>query len=64
MGTLFGAIGLIVAVPILALTLVVVRHVVHGEIYGDIGRAEGAVLERRAGVDRRKIESAIPTAPA
>jgi predicted PurR-regulated permease PerM len=64
MGTLFGAIGLIVAVPILALALVVVRHVVQGEIYGDIGRAEGAVLERRAGVDRRKIESAIPTAPA
>ena len=37
MGTLLGAIGLIVAVPILAVTLVLVRHVLHGEIYGDPG---------------------------
>jgi len=44
MGTLLGAIGLIVAVPILAVTLVLVRHVLHGEIYGDIDRQQPAVL--------------------
>jgi predicted PurR-regulated permease PerM len=56
MGTLFGVIGLVVAVPILALAVVVVRHVVHGEIYGDAGQIGPAVLrkaERRAGGDRR-----------
>jgi predicted PurR-regulated permease PerM len=35
MATLLGAIGLIVAVPILALVIVAVRHVVLGELYGD-----------------------------
>jgi len=67
MGTLFGAIGLLVAVPILALTLVFVRHVVQGEIYGDVGHSEPAVLrggERRAGGDRRHSESAKPATPA
>jgi predicted PurR-regulated permease PerM len=44
MGTLLGAIGLIVAVPILAVTLVLVRHVLHGEIYGDEDRLQPAVL--------------------
>jgi len=44
MGTLLGAIGLIVAVPILAVTLVLVRHVLHGEIYGDVDRQQPAVL--------------------
>lgn len=44
MGTLLGAIGLIVAVPILAVTLVLVRHVLHGEIYGDADRLQPAVL--------------------
>jgi predicted PurR-regulated permease PerM len=55
MGTLLGAIGLIVAVPILAVTFVLVRHVLHGEIYGDVDRQQPAVLrstERRVG-DRR-----------
>ena len=63
MGTLFGVIGLVVAVPILALTLVVIRHVVHGELYGDAGQNEPAVLrtaERRAGVDRRNPRAAEP----
>jgi predicted PurR-regulated permease PerM len=44
MGTLLGAIGLIVAVPILAVTLVLVRHVLHGQIYGDPERLQPAVL--------------------
>ena len=56
MGTLLGAIGLIVAVPILCVTMVLVRHILHREIYGDASPAEPAVLrstERRTGVDRR-----------
>jgi predicted PurR-regulated permease PerM len=44
MGTLLGIVGLVVAVPILAVTLVVVRHVVFGELYGDSGHHEPAVL--------------------
>jgi len=35
MGKLFGLAGLVVAVPILALVLVLVRHVLLGEVYGD-----------------------------
>lgn len=35
MATLLGAIGLVVAVPILALVIVAVRHVVLGQLYGD-----------------------------
>jgi predicted PurR-regulated permease PerM len=67
MGTLFGVIGLVVAVPILALALVVLRHVVQGEIYGDAGQIEPAVLrraERRGGRDRRDPRSLGPTTPA
>lgn len=44
MGTLLGVVGLVVAVPVLAVTVVVVRHVLHGEIYGDTGHQESAVL--------------------
>ena len=61
MGTVFGVIGLVVAVPILALTMVVVRHVVQGEIYGDTGDMGPAVLrgaERRSRGDRRNSEAA------
>jgi predicted PurR-regulated permease PerM len=36
MGTLLGVVGLVVAVPILATVIVFVRHVVHGELYGDV----------------------------
>jgi predicted PurR-regulated permease PerM len=67
MGTLFGVIGLIVAVPILALTLVLVRHIVQGEIYGDLVTGESAVLrplDRRSGVERRRhAETAEPATP-
>ena len=67
MGTLFGVVGLVVAVPILALTMVVVRHVIHGEIYGDVGQIEPAVLrrvDRRVRGDRRSPESVGPQTPA
>jgi predicted PurR-regulated permease PerM len=67
MGTLFGVIGLVVALPILALTLVVIRHVVHGQIYGDSGQFEPAVLrkaERRLGADRRNPQAVEPKIPA
>jgi predicted PurR-regulated permease PerM len=46
MGTLLGVVGLIVAVPVLAVAIVVVRHVVQAEIYGDIELLEPAVLRR------------------
>ena len=61
MGTLLGAIGLIVAVPILCVAMVLIRHILHREIYGDVGRMEAAVLrstERRRGMDRR-VASAV-----
>ena len=48
MATLLGAVGLIVAVPILALTMVVVRHILQGEIYGDTAEARPAVLRSTA----------------
>jgi predicted PurR-regulated permease PerM len=44
MGTLLGVVGLVVAVPVLAVALVVVRHVVQAELYGDRGHVEPAVL--------------------
>ncbi len=44
MGTLIGVVGLVVAVPVLAVTMVVLRHVVQGEIYGDAEHVEPAVL--------------------
>jgi predicted PurR-regulated permease PerM len=44
MGSLLGPIGLIVAVPVLALTLVLGRHILIGEIYGDVTREPMSVL--------------------
>jgi predicted PurR-regulated permease PerM len=44
MGTLLGAIGLLVAVPVLAVSIVLVRHIVQGELYGDVAHLEPAVL--------------------
>jgi predicted PurR-regulated permease PerM len=35
MGKLFGPVGLIVAVPTLAVIMVLVRHILLGEVYGD-----------------------------
>ena len=34
-GKLFGLGGLIIAVPILALVMILVRHILLGEVYGD-----------------------------
>ncbi|HVH69430.1 MAG TPA: AI-2E family transporter [Gemmatimonadales bacterium] len=48
MGTLLGVVGLVVAVPVLAVVVVVIRHVLHGEIYGDVTGYEPAVLRTTA----------------
>jgi len=58
MGTLLGAIGLIVAVPVLCVVMVLIRHILHGEIYGEAGEYKPAVLrpsESWTGVERRKL---------
>ena len=34
-GRLFGFVGLVIAVPILALAMVLIRHILLGEVYGD-----------------------------
>ena len=57
MGTLLGPIGLIVAVPVLCVTMVLIRHILHGEVYGEPGRMKPAVLkptEPWTGVERRR----------
>jgi predicted PurR-regulated permease PerM len=61
MGTLLGAIGLIVAVPVLCVTMVLVRHILHREIYGESASATPAVLrptEPWTGVERRRAVGA------
>jgi predicted PurR-regulated permease PerM len=61
MGTLLGAIGLIVAVPVLCVTMVLIRHIVHREIYGEPAGAEPAVLrptEPWTGIERRRVAGA------
>ncbi len=58
MGALLGAIGLIVAVPVLCVTMVLIRHILHREIYGESAVAEPAVLrptEPWTGVERRQV---------
>jgi len=59
MGLLLGAVGLVVAVPILAVTLVVLRHVLQGEVYGDGTPLEAAVLRSSGefGVPRAALRS-------
>lgn len=59
MGTLLGVVGLVVAVPVLAVAMVVVRHVVQGEIYGE-GQLEPAVL-RSTGEHRTPVS--LPRVP-
>jgi predicted PurR-regulated permease PerM len=44
MGVLLGGLGRIVAVPILAVLVVVVRHVLRGAVYGEDVELESAVL--------------------
>jgi len=61
MGTLLGAIGLIVAVPVLCVTMVLIRHILHGEIYNEPGRFKPAVLRSTdswSGVERRQAVAA------
>jgi predicted PurR-regulated permease PerM len=60
MATLLGVVGLVVAVPILALTMVVVRHIVQGEIYGDLAGVRPAVLRRRA---EDRLQEALASHP-
>ncbi len=51
MGTLLGAVGLVVAVPLLAVALVLVRQILQGEIYGDVDERPAVLRttgERRA----------------
>ncbi|HLZ44950.1 MAG TPA: AI-2E family transporter [Gemmatimonadales bacterium] len=58
MGSLLGAVGLIVAVPVLCVTMVLVRHVLHSHVYGEPGRLKPAVLrptEPWSGVERRQV---------
>jgi predicted PurR-regulated permease PerM len=58
MGTLLGAIGLIVAVPFLCVVMVLIRHILHGQIYGESGQYKTAVLrptESWTGVERRQV---------
>ncbi len=59
MGTLLGAIGLVVAVPVLAVTLVLVRHILQGEIYGEVDHDQPAVL-RLSGEHRVPATHASP----
>jgi len=57
MGTLLGPIGLIVAVPFLCVTMVLIRHILRGEIYGEASRLKPAVLvpsEPWTGIERRR----------
>jgi predicted PurR-regulated permease PerM len=61
MGTLLGAIGLIVAVPVLCVTMVLIRHILHGEIYGEPTRFKPAVLrptDSWSGEERRQAAGA------
>lgn len=59
MALLLGPIGLIVAVPVLAVTMVVVRHVLQGAIYGEGVPLEAAVL-RTTGQHRTAEAPPVP----
>ena len=57
MGQLLGAIGLIVAVPVLCVVMVLIRHILHGQVYGESAQHEPAVLrpsEPWSGIERRR----------
>lgn len=49
MASLLGPIGLVVAVPLLALTLVFMRHIVQGELYGDSDSGYEPAVLRESG---------------
>ncbi len=57
MGRVLGAIGLIVAVPVLCVVMVLIRHILHGQVYGESAQHEPAVLrpsEPWSGIERRR----------
>jgi predicted PurR-regulated permease PerM len=58
-GKLFGLAGLVVAVPILVLVLVLVRHILLGEVYGDRLSAS-----KPSGTVPTDLEPAIGTRPS
>jgi predicted PurR-regulated permease PerM len=62
MGTLLGAIGLIVAVPLLCVVMVLIRHILHAQVYGETGEYKTAVLrptESWTGVERRRAAASV-----
>jgi len=59
MGTLLGVVGLVVAVPVLAVTMVLVRHILQVGLYGDVRHPAPAVL-RATG----ELRSPTPTPPS
>jgi predicted PurR-regulated permease PerM len=63
MATLLGPIGLVVAVPVLAVTLVVIRHVLQGEIYGESESFEPAVLRTTGQHRATPAPATAPVAP-
>jgi predicted PurR-regulated permease PerM len=57
MGRVLGAIGLIVAVPVLCVVMVLIRHILHGQVYGESEKYQPAVLrpsEPWTGIERRR----------
>jgi predicted PurR-regulated permease PerM len=47
LGKLFGLAGLVVAVPVLAIIMVLVRHILFGELYGDaVSETQATPLNR------------------
>jgi predicted PurR-regulated permease PerM len=58
MGTLLGPIGLVVAVPIVAVILVLVRHLLHGELYGEGPTFQPALLRASRGRQPPTLTSA------
>jgi len=67
MGALLGAIGLIVRCRCWCVTMVLIRHILYREIYGEAGSAEPAVLrptEPWTGVERRQVAGSANDAAA
>ncbi|MFI5310140.1 MAG: AI-2E family transporter [Gemmatimonadales bacterium] len=58
LGKLFGAVGLLVAVPLLAVVMVLVRKVLIERVYGDAGTTE----EKREDVELGLVAPAAPAA--
>ncbi len=61
MGKLFGTMGLLVAVPVLAVIMVLIRHILLGAVYGDI-RDESAASGTVSAEEPRTIDPPPNTA--